>query len=589
MRHSSCAAPTRVPTGPRRPRRRVPAITSRISLFADGSRGWAATSRLGYESGTVYATTDGGASWSVLGWQGFDAIACAPSGDLVACCDDTHLMADPAGCPYASVDPSSSALGTVTIYGMSFADQEQGWAVAGGATVYRTTNAGARWDSSTIPFGHQELLKTSTTRGHHPVGRGRCRHDEVQEHRQWRDVVHHRLDHRSGLERHHLRRCRHQLGRSGAAVCSSQPTAVRAGIRCTLTGATRGTAWTVRARASCASWAATMSPVAACVVRSTDGGSSWQQVLAPETGDDLTGVSFQDAVHGWAWGSQADLYATTDGGATWTPRDLSNLFVHSELSAASIYGVAFTSASTGIASGYVSRNPYSDGGDFILTTTDGGTTWAESSPGNGATPLLSAVASSGDRVWLAGDGADAPTSPTSIPTPRRPSRPRCTTVSGPTRTSTWTSRRPTRASGWPTPASSATCCPGSTAARSPCRLRRTTQATAPAQGGVPVGRQARPRRDAADAARQDRHGAARRTRRARRPRPDGDQWVRRPQPDLPLSRARLGLGPAAAGHHEHERRGGLGQRHLHPRRHHPEGLRRTIPGRRSRWAASASR
>jgi photosystem II stability/assembly factor-like uncharacterized protein len=124
--------------------------------FADDSRGWAATSRFGYEQGTVYATTDGGANWSVLGSQGFDAIAGAASGDLVAC-DDTHLMAAPAGRPYSSVDPSSSALGTADICGLSFADQQQGWAVSRSATVYRTTNAGARWDSSTIPFGYHAL------------------------------------------------------------------------------------------------------------------------------------------------------------------------------------------------------------------------------------------------------------------------------------------------------------------------------------------------------------------------------------------------------------------------------------------------
>lgn len=58
------------------------------------------------------------------------------------------------------------------------------------------------------------------------------------------------------------------------------------------------------------------------VVKTTDGGVTWEAVAAtPPLEDDLQDVHFLDALTGWALGAKA-LYATEDGGRTWTTHDL---------------------------------------------------------------------------------------------------------------------------------------------------------------------------------------------------------------------------------------------------------------------------
>ena len=73
----------------------------------------------------------------------------------------------------------------------------------------------------------------------------------------------------------------------------------------------------------------------AIVMRTTDGGSSWQQTLETTVTDPsyertvLLSVDFADATHGWAvgehdtlaGGQRGSVYVTTDGGATWTMQD----------------------------------------------------------------------------------------------------------------------------------------------------------------------------------------------------------------------------------------------------------------------------
>lgn len=56
------------------------------------------------------------------------------------------------------------------------------------------------------------------------------------------------------------------------------------------------------------------------VVLSRDGGRTWTQSLTP-TRAVLTGVSFPDALHGWAVGHDGVILATRDGGQTWERQD----------------------------------------------------------------------------------------------------------------------------------------------------------------------------------------------------------------------------------------------------------------------------
>lgn len=62
----------------------------------------------------------------------------------------------------------------------------------------------------------------------------------------------------------------------------------------------------------------------AIVVKTTDGGATWNYVDIPGSVENLAGVAFKDALHGWATGSKntspkwSCVYQTSDGGNTWT-------------------------------------------------------------------------------------------------------------------------------------------------------------------------------------------------------------------------------------------------------------------------------
>jgi hypothetical protein len=67
-------------------------------------------------------------------------------------------------------------------------------------------------------------------------------------------------------------------------------------------------------------------------------GATWNaQVSAP--GEDLRGVAFSDATHGWVVGSLGTILATTDGGATWNEQRSG--------SGAYLNAIAFTDATRG--------------------------------------------------------------------------------------------------------------------------------------------------------------------------------------------------------------------------------------------------
>lgn len=95
------------------------------------------------------------------------------------------------------------------------------------------------------------------------------------------------------------------------------------------------------------------------IVVSDDAGHSWEQVPCP-TRATLTGVDFVNPQRGWAVGHDTVILATEDGGRSW---DL----VYSDVEAeAPLLDVRFSSATVGVALGAYGS---------YLETTDGGATW----------------------------------------------------------------------------------------------------------------------------------------------------------------------------------------------------------------------
>src|SRR5947208_7679638 len=82
----------------------------------------------------------------------------------------------------------------------------------------------------------------------------------------------------------------------------------------------------------------------------------WQNPL-PQ-GNTLYGVSFTDANTGTATGDNGTIVRTTDGGDSWS--------IQSSGTTNTLYGVSFTDANHGTAVG---------GGGTIVKTTDGGNNW----------------------------------------------------------------------------------------------------------------------------------------------------------------------------------------------------------------------
>ena len=53
------------------------------------------------------------------------------------------------------------------------------------------------------------------------------------------------------------------------------------------------------------------------ILRTINGGESWDLVTVPEVQWSLSGVYFRDAQNGWAVGMLGELLRSRDGGATW--------------------------------------------------------------------------------------------------------------------------------------------------------------------------------------------------------------------------------------------------------------------------------
>ena len=114
------------------------------------------------------------------------------------------------------------------------------------------------------------------------------------------------------------------------------------------------------------------------VLATSDGGATWTAQLVPEGIGRLDGVATVDASHAWAVGvgfsGRPALIATGDGGATWLPQTLPD-------GIRELRDVAFLDRDRGWAvgagpEGTAGPDPVQGDPGVILTTSDGGATWA---------------------------------------------------------------------------------------------------------------------------------------------------------------------------------------------------------------------
>jgi hypothetical protein len=122
------------------------------------------------------------------------------------------------------------------------------------------------------------------------------------------------------------------------------------------------------------------------LLRTSDGGTSWHEVMTPVLGSELMHVAFSDPQHGWAlaqWAVEAAgtmvLFGSTDGGKTW--RQLAEIPGAQVRAPPDGYplGMTFTSALMGEIELSYSSEPAAldDTREEIVTlaTQDGGVTW----------------------------------------------------------------------------------------------------------------------------------------------------------------------------------------------------------------------
>ncbi|MGB7923464.1 MAG: Ig-like domain-containing protein [Pyrinomonadaceae bacterium] len=128
------------------------------------------------------------------------------------------------------------------------------------------------------------------------------------------------------------------------------------------------------------------------ILRSTDNGATWSNQSPPDGAAVFYAVNFIDATTGWVVGNGGTIMKSTDGGATWARQT-------SGLTQGNLLSVSFVDGNNGWAAG----------GNRLLHTTDGGQTWNAQSAGLDAS-IYAVHGVSPAVAWISGfDGLVAQT------------------------------------------------------------------------------------------------------------------------------------------------------------------------------------
>ena len=138
------------------------------------------------------------------------------------------------------------------------------------------------------------------------------------------------------------------------------------------------------------------------VLRTTNGGVTWQTILTADIATTLYGVDFVDTNVGWVVGSNGYVFKTNNGGLNWIPQTFD---MHPDYDYYLTSVTALSSTEAWI-TGYAQQPGESESsGYFRLHTTDGGANWIKSVPSSAysGSTLNKSFFLNQDEGWMVGD------------------------------------------------------------------------------------------------------------------------------------------------------------------------------------------
>ncbi len=316
-------------------------------FFVDEEYGW--TGGQGYNgSASLFATTNAGATWAIQladSFGDFRAISFVNRRQGWATGQHSRIYHTSNG--GRDWNLQAYYLGLQFIYSLSFIDSLNGWGAA--KELLHTTNGGLNWIRDSTILWSRDIVFVDSLRG------WVCGQEKIARTtdggRTWQVM--------------------YDLGPlwTDMSVVDFDNVMVLSQSRSIAYTSNGGVSWTTQNNVSTTSlndiaFSGTMNGLVVggngLILKSSDGGASWQNMLQTTTSNNLSGMHFLDSQRGWIAGSNGTILKTTNGGSLWNRLTTG---VSSGLG-----DIFFTNSSLGWTVG---------GNGTILRTTNGGDTWTQ--------------------------------------------------------------------------------------------------------------------------------------------------------------------------------------------------------------------